>query len=63
MVTRKFALMKKEDNLLYKFESLNDFHRVFGLPAPLHPMISLIDISSLQQLPVGFPKSIPMVKN
>ena len=36
--------MKKEENSLYKFESLTDFHRVFGLPKPLHPLISFIDI-------------------
>lgn len=52
--------MKKEDSLPYKFESLTDFHRVFGLPAPLHPMVSLIDISSLQKLPADFPRSMVM---
>lgn len=36
--------MKKEENLPRKFESLSDFHRVFGLPKPLHPLISFIDL-------------------
>jgi AraC-like DNA-binding protein len=34
--------MKKEAEAPYKFESLSDFHRVLGLPKPLHPLISLI---------------------
>ncbi len=50
--------MKKEENSLYKFESLTDFHRVFGLPKPLHPMVSFIDIRELQKLPEEFPKSM-----
>jgi AraC-like DNA-binding protein len=52
--------MKKEENTLYKFESLNDFHRVFGLPKPLHPLISFIDIADLEPLPNDFPKSMVM---
>src|ERR1035437_215864 len=35
--------MKKEENIPYKFESLSHFHRVLGLPKPLHPMISVIE--------------------
>ncbi|WP_114939388.1 helix-turn-helix domain-containing protein [Mucilaginibacter endophyticus] len=34
--------MKKEDNSPHKFDSLSDVHRAFGLPKPLHPLISLI---------------------
>jgi len=34
--------MKKEADVPYKFESLSDFHRVLGLPKPLHPLISLV---------------------
>jgi AraC-like DNA-binding protein len=34
--------MKKETGGPYKFESLSDFHRVLGLPKPLHPLISLV---------------------
>ena len=52
--------MKKEENLLSKFESLTDFHQVFGLKKPLHPMISFVDIQQLQQLPNDFPKSMVM---
>ena len=35
--------MKREENNHYKFESLSDAHEAFGLPKPLHPLISLID--------------------
>lgn len=35
--------MKKEENIHLKMESLSDMHRAFGLPAPAHPLISLID--------------------
>ncbi|MGS2763850.1 helix-turn-helix domain-containing protein [Sinomicrobium sp. M5D2P9] len=52
--------MKKEENTLYKFESLTDFHRVFGLSKPMHPMISFVDITDLEALPYDFPKSMVM---
>lgn len=35
--------MEKEKNSPRKFDSLSDFHRVLGLPKPLHPMISLVN--------------------
>lgn len=38
--------MKKKENIPLKFNSLSDVHRAFGLPAPLHPLISLIDNTS-----------------
>lgn len=43
--------MKKGENAPRKFDSLSDFHRVFGLPKPLHPMISLIDINDIRIQP------------
>ncbi len=52
--------MKKEENTLYKFESLTEFHRVFGLPKPMHPLISFVDITDLETLPYDFPKSMVM---
>lgn len=51
--------MKKE-KLLYKFESLTDFHRMFGLQKPLHPMISFIDIEDMESLPDEFPHSMAL---
>jgi AraC family transcriptional activator of pobA len=35
--------MKKEDIVPVKIGSLSDMHRAFGLPAPVHPLISFID--------------------
>lgn len=35
--------MKKEENSPHKFASLSDAHKAFGLPKPLHPLISLIN--------------------
>lgn len=36
--------MKKEENSPHKFESLTELHRMLGLPKPLHPLISLVEI-------------------
>ena len=38
----------KEVNSIYKFNSLTEFHRVFGLDKPLHPLISFIDIADMK---------------
>jgi AraC family transcriptional regulator, transcriptional activator of pobA len=50
--------MKKEENIPHKFDSLSDLHRVFGLPKPLHPLISLINTTEhtveLNKLPYSF---------
>ncbi|MDP9076795.1 MAG: helix-turn-helix transcriptional regulator [Bacteroidota bacterium] len=35
--------MKKEEIVHVGMDSLSDMHRAFGLPAPAHPLISLID--------------------
>ena len=35
--------MKKEETSHHKFDSLYDVHRAFGLPKPMHPLISLIN--------------------
>ncbi len=34
--------MRHEESTPSKFESLSDLHRAFGLPAPQHPMVSLL---------------------
>ncbi|GAA4505599.1 AraC family transcriptional regulator [Hymenobacter ginsengisoli] len=34
--------MKKHDNAPQRFTSLSEAHRALGLPAPLHPLISLV---------------------
>lgn len=38
--------MKKEESVPYKFTSLTDAHRVYGLPKPLHPLISLVEVDN-----------------
>lgn len=40
--------MKKAENTFRKFESLSAFHRVLGLPNPLHPLISFTDIKDIK---------------
>lgn len=50
--------MKREEGAFYKFESLSDFHRMFGLPKPLHPMISFFDLKDLNFVADEIPKSI-----
>lgn len=37
--------MKKEENSPYIFKSLSDLHRVYGLPKPVHPMISFVEVN------------------
>lgn len=39
--------MRKVEITSQKFESLTDFHRVLGLPKPLHPLVSFIDIKDI----------------
>ena len=40
--------MKKDENSPHKIESITDAHRAFGLPKPLHPLVSLINGSHTQ---------------
>src|SRR5690348_6172825 len=35
--------MKKDEHKFQRFETLSDIHRAFSLPAPKHPLISLIN--------------------
>ncbi len=50
--------MKKEDKYPLRFNSITEFHQVFGLPKPLHPMLSFIDNTGfkaeLSHLPDSF---------
>jgi len=50
----------KDDRSIYKFDSLTDFHRVFGLAKPLHPLISFIDIADMRYEVSELPASIVM---
>lgn len=50
--------MKPADQQPYRFDSLTELHRVFGLPKPLHPLVSLIDIACMRRLPEDFPSTM-----
>lgn len=39
--------MKKEANSLLKINSVSELHRMLGLPKPLHPLISLVDNTTM----------------
>jgi AraC family transcriptional activator of pobA len=51
-------MVKKEENSPQQFDSISDLHRVLGLPKPLHPLVSLIDNTSIKvekdRLPPAF---------
>lgn len=49
--------MKKTENSSRKFESLSEFHRLLGLPKPMHPLISFTDIKDIKILPEEFGNS------
>jgi len=48
--------MKKEEVIHMKFDSLSDVHRAFGLPAPAHPLVSLINAATNQQILRSMPQ-------
>jgi AraC family transcriptional activator of pobA len=52
--------LKKEESTIYKFQSLTDFHRMFGLPKPKHPLISYIDINEMNYEPDELPAALIM---
>lgn len=52
--------MKKEENSVYKFQSLTDFHRMFGLAKPIHPLFSFIDIETMDYNPAKLPEYLVM---
>jgi len=40
--------MKNNGNKLHKFQSLSDFHRVFGVSKPVHPLVSFIRLEDMR---------------
>jgi len=50
--------MKNEDHTPQRFESLTELHRKLGLPGPLHPLISLIEITDKRMDLSNLPGSI-----
>jgi len=49
--------MKKEEHSYRKFESLTDLNQVFGLPKPVHPLISFTDIKEIEIIQNELPDS------
>ncbi|OUJ71017.1 helix-turn-helix domain-containing protein [Hymenobacter crusticola] len=49
--------MKTPENAPFRFASLSEAHRFFGLPAPLHPLISLVRGVHAPAAPVGAPQA------
>jgi len=43
--------MKKLDNQLYTINSISDLHRLLGLPKPLHPLVSVINLAEIKCYP------------
>ncbi len=52
--------MKKSGSSVYKIDSLTDFHRMFGLPKPKHPLISFMDISQMHFAPEALPRLLAL---
>lgn len=50
--------MKKEESSFYRFQSLNEFHRMFGLERPRHPLISFIEIEKMKYDPETLPGAL-----
>lgn len=50
--------MKKEEQAPHAFHTITDLHRMLGLPAPVHPLVSLVDNTKISvgkdQLPSSF---------
>ena len=49
--------MKKEEQIHLNMGSLSDIHRAFGLPAPAHPLISLVDAATNRMIVSKMPHS------
>ncbi|MEH2326795.1 MAG: helix-turn-helix transcriptional regulator [Nostoc sp.] len=35
----------------YRFKTISEYHKIMGLPVPAHPLVSVIDLESIKQLP------------
>jgi AraC family transcriptional activator of pobA len=52
--------MRKVETAVYKVESMTDFHRMFGLSKPRHPLISFIDLKEMNFEPASLPDALIM---
>lgn len=50
--------MKREEHIPYRFRSISELMRMLGLPKPLHPLVALVDNTTIavkkDDLPPGF---------
>ncbi|RYD81031.1 MAG: AraC family transcriptional regulator [Sphingobacteriales bacterium] len=49
--------MKKDESNRLQMNSLSEIHRAFGLPAPLHPLICIVDAATNRLILEKMPKS------
>lgn len=42
----------------YRIKTISEYHRVAQLPAPAHPLLSVIDVATIRQLPLDGPISL-----
>lgn len=49
--------MKRANKSPYYFKSLTGFHKVLGLPKPMHPLVSLVDIQDIKDSPAELANS------
>ena len=42
----------------YQIKTISDFHKLIGVPAPEHPLISVVDIKPFEHIPAGIPGSV-----
>jgi AraC family transcriptional activator of pobA len=47
-----------EDNQPYQIKTIIDFHKLLGVPAPEHPLISVVDIEPFEHIPEGIPGKV-----
>jgi AraC family transcriptional regulator, transcriptional activator of pobA len=43
---------------LFQIKTINQYHQILGLPKPEHPLISVIDLKSFQQVPMDEPVNL-----
>lgn len=50
-------MIKKDENAPLRLGSLTDVHRAFGLPEPAHPLVSLLNSTTMPIDPARFPQA------
>ncbi len=50
--------MKKDDNMIQKFNSISSLHKALGFPKPLHPLVSLVNYADIKMPYEELPKAL-----